>query len=480
MRMRRGLVLNLISNIMFFLSGYALHFFLGNSMPPAEYGVVGTILTVLDFEYMFVSNGARQSLASQISSGRYDIVDTVVKTIAFQFIVIAVFFCINFFGAPVFGVVFNDASLDFYFRVAGLLVIVNGLQVILLGINDGLQRFGTSALLGTFYPVAKLGTIPLILFVFQSDPVLGVEAGFTLAVLVTIAIGCVLLVANHAPFTVRKPERIRFGQIAHHTLSFSVFFIVVSLVLSFDTLIVKAVVEPSSMAGYYTGAMNFGKITYYLLQAFSTVILPVVAGLMSKGKSVEALQRIRGLLILAFAFILPISAIISASSASLLASFYSEDYAVAATALSCLSFSNFFMGMTVILNMVLNATQPSRFSDALSVISLVLVIPIFIVSASNGGITAIAVASASCTALMMLASFARIRQVVGKVMTRTAWVIICTCVVLWLLVHGIFAALDITGLLSIVVAYAVCYFAFLGALVAARILNLRELLALLK
>ena len=148
--MRRGLVLNLISNVMFFVSGYVLHYFLGNSMPPAAYGVVGTIITVLDFEYMFVSNGARQSLASQISRHKYDIADVIGKTIAFQLLVIAVFFCINFFGAPLFGIVLNDASLDFYFRVAAFLVIANGLQVILLGINDGLQRFGTSALPSAF------------------------------------------------------------------------------------------------------------------------------------------------------------------------------------------------------------------------------------------------------------------------------------------------------------------------------------------
>ena len=71
--MRRGLMLNLISNVMFFISGYALHYFLGNSMLPTAYGVVGTILTVLDFEYMFVSNGARQSLAGMISCNQYDI-----------------------------------------------------------------------------------------------------------------------------------------------------------------------------------------------------------------------------------------------------------------------------------------------------------------------------------------------------------------------------------------------------------------------
>ncbi|PJM74064.1 hypothetical protein CS006_02665 [Bifidobacterium primatium] len=473
--MRRGLVLNLISNVMFFVSGYVLHYFLGNSMPPAAYGVVGTIITVLDFEYMFVSNGARQSLASQISRHKYDIGDVIGKTILFQLLVIAVFFSINFFGAPLFGIVLNDESLDFYFRVAAFLVIANGLQVILLGINDGLQRFGTSALLSTFYPIAKLGVIPLIIFVFVDDPVLGVEVGFLLAVALTILLGCVILAANHAPLKVHRPEKVPFGEVAHHTLSFSFFFIMVSLVLSVDTLIVKAVVEPAAMAGYYTGAMNFGKIAYYLLQAFSTVILPVVAKLVAEGKMERALERIQELLLLVFVFILPIPVVISASSESLLLAFYSEGFTVAAPTLSCLALSNFFMGMTVILNMVLNSYGSSRFSDVLSIVSLVVVVPVFILSAKFGGIVAIAVASVTCTFITMAVSFIRAYRKVGRVLTKTAWLVVGSNVLLWLAVWFGFRFFSTSNLLVLGLIYAVVYVAYIGVLMACKVVSLGSL-----
>ena len=100
--MRRGLIYSLSSNVIFFVSGYVLHFFLGNTMSAINYGVVGTIITVLDFEYMFLSNGARQSLSKEISMKRYSTLSVIAKTIAFQLIVIAFFFVINFFGAPIF------------------------------------------------------------------------------------------------------------------------------------------------------------------------------------------------------------------------------------------------------------------------------------------------------------------------------------------------------------------------------------------
>ena len=497
--MRRGLVLNLISNIVFFVSGYALHFFLGNTMPPAAYGVVGTIITVLDFEYMFVSNGARQSVASEISRRRYDFRDVVGKTLTFQLIVVAFFFCVNFLGAPLFGIVLNDASLDRYFRVAAFLVVVNGLQTVLLGVNDGLQRFGTSALLSTFYPIAKLGVIPLIILVFRDDPVIGVEIGFLLAVVVTILFGCALLFARRGELREqrtlqaldggrRTPEHIPFRYVATHTLSFSFFFIMVSLVLSVDTLIVKAVVEPASMAGYYTGAMNFGKIAYYLLQAFSTIILPVVAKLVGEGRRDGAVSRTADLLLVAFVFILPICTVVSASSADLLAAFYGPSFDVASTALSCLSFSNFFMGITVILNMVLNSFGSSRFSDVLSIVSLAVVIPVFIVAARAFGITGIAVASVTCTGLAMLVTFLRVFQKVGNVMLRRTWIVLGVNATLWLIVRigfayfggiaGLGAANKGLDLLALAAVYALIYAAYLAVLFVAKVITVSQLKAL--
>lgn len=468
--MRRGLVLNLISNVMFFVSGYVLHFFLGNSMSAASYGVVGTIITVLDFEYMFVSNGARQSLSSEISRHRYDIADVIRKTTAFQSLVILAFFLLNYFGAPWFGVLFNDASLDFYFKVAGLLVIVNGLQVILLGINDGLHRFGVSAALSTFYPIAKLGTIPLIVFVFHSDPVLGVEIGFIIAVVATILLGCVLLVPVRNQLRSDGGERIAFKEVARHTLSFSFFFIVVSLVLSVDTLVVKAVVEPADMAGYYTGAMNFGKIAYYLLQAFSIIILPVVAKLIGLGDDDGAKQRIRELILLACAVILPIPVIISASSGPLLSVFYNPDFTVASSALSFLSLSNFFMGMTVVLNMVLSSYDDSRFSDVLSLVSLVVVIPLFVVAARYGGITAIAMTSMGCTTLMMLVSIWRVKKHIGSLFTSRSWGSIVGAAALWLVTALCFHVAHVDNLIVLGALYVMLYAAYMAALLVCRVL----------
>ena len=469
--MRRGLIYSLSSNVIFFVSGYVLHSFLGNTMSAINYGVVGTIITVLDFEYMFLSNGARQSLSKEISMKRYSTLSVIAKTIAFQLIVIAFFFVINFFGAPIFGYVLNDSSLDFYFRVAAFLVPANGFFVILLGINDGLRQFGISALLGVIYPIAKLSAVPLVVFPFRDKPVVGVEIGFLLALLVSIVIGIIMLVATKGRIKTKSAGPIAFSTVAKNTLSFSFFFIVVSLVLSVDTLVVKSVVRPARMAGYYTGAVNFGKIAYYLMSAFVTVILPVVSHLVGEGKKDKAVTKAREITIVSLAFILPIAVIVSASSNLLLVAFYGDEYAASAGALSCLALSNFFMGMTVMLNMVLNAHNSSHFSDVLSIASLIVVIPLFIVSARTGGITAIAMTSMICTAILMIASFIRVRHVVANVMSATAWKAVVAAVILGLCTYGIDSILPRLSLIMVAILYIAIYAVYMAVLYFAKIIT---------
>lgn len=470
--MRKGLVLNLVSNILFFVCGYVIHFFLGNTLPAAEYGIVGTIMTVLDFEYMFLSNGARQALAKEISLHRFETRDVIFKLLGFQLLIIAFFFAVNFFGAPLFGTIFKDTSIIFYFKVAAFLIPANGLFVILLGINDGLHRFSTGAIINTVYPFSKLLVIPLILFVFQSQPVLGMEVGYLSALLISIAIGLVLLIPARRQLATQNLPPIRFTEIARNTLSFSFFYIMVSLVLSMDTLVVKSVVSPAEMTGYYTGAVNLGKIPYYLVSAFCTIILPVVAKQIGQHNVDGAIKQVKDFIQIIIIAVLPIPVILSASSSVVLSTFYKPEYGQAGTALSCLAFSNFFMGMTVLLNMVLTSFVSNKFSDVLSVTSLVITIPIFIVTAKFGGITWIAVASVTCTFLAMVLSYLTLRRKTGNLLYRNTVIAIVLNMALWAGTHVLFSVFAVSNLFILAAIYALLYTCFVGALLLLKVFRI--------
>lgn len=472
--MKKGLALNLVSNILFFVTGFVIHYFMGNTLPAAEYGIVGTIMTVLDLEYLFLSNGARQALSKEISLHRHNTLSVIGMTTLFQLVIIAVFFCLDFFGSPWLSSVLNDLSLDFYLKVAAFLIIVNGLNVILLGINDGLHHFVQGAIINTVYPIAKLLTITFVMFIFTDRPVLGLEVAYISANLISILLGLIMLVPYRGELRERNAGGAwSFGAAAKNTLSFSFFFIMVSLVLSVDTLVVKAVVEPAEMAGYYTGAVNFGKIPYYLCNAFCTMILPLVARLVGKGERGKAMAQVHDFMMLIVAFVLPIAVVLSSTSSVLLVSFYSSDYAVAADALSCLAMSSFFMGLTVFFNMALTSFAASnRFSDILSIASLVIDIPVFIVSARHGGITAIAVTSMACTAVAMVLSLVALWRAAGSPFTRKAGYALAANMALWVVMRFVARAMtaaSVTNLLLVICVYGVAYLVFVGVLMACHV-----------
>lgn len=470
---RRGIIFNVISSIALFLTGYVLHFFFGKAMSATEYGLLGTIITVLDFEYMFLSNGARQSIAKAISMRQASVRDIVLKTTAFQLLVVAFFWSVNFFGAPVFANVLHSDALDFYFKAAAFLVPANGMFVLVLGVNDGLHRFTSSAVISTAYTLMKLCAIPFILFIFPNKPIFGMEMGYLTALLVATALGLLMLIPARQQMREYAAivGKLSFGDVAKSTMSFSVFFIMVSLVLSVDTLVVKAVIPNAADAGYYTGAVNMGKIAYYLVSAFCTVILPVVAKEMGQGNRRGAIKHTSDFIAAIVALILPISMIVSASASTVLKAFYNASYDAGAPALTFLSFSSFFMGMTVFFNMVHTSFASNRFSDILSIISLVVVVPIFVFAAKSGGISTIGLASACCTFVTMVASYIALVRHTGRVFSRRTWAALSGNAALWIIIFLLFRFWHTSSLVLVVAVYAVAYLLFVGIMVATHVID---------
>ena len=100
--MYKGIVFNVISSLLFVGSSYLMHFVLGYRMSPEQYGIMGSIITILDFEYLFLNNGVRQSISKEISKNKYVLHDLIVKCLLFQLLLIGILFSINFFGTEFF------------------------------------------------------------------------------------------------------------------------------------------------------------------------------------------------------------------------------------------------------------------------------------------------------------------------------------------------------------------------------------------
>ena len=94
-----GTIAHIIAKIIFVVVAYAIHMYLGKSLTPATYGQIGVAITLINTNYNFLTNGARQASSKALASGLYNEKDIVKKAFITQAIVAGLLVVINYFGA---------------------------------------------------------------------------------------------------------------------------------------------------------------------------------------------------------------------------------------------------------------------------------------------------------------------------------------------------------------------------------------------
>lgn len=354
----------------FVIGSYAMHFFLGRYLSEVEYGVVGTIITIMNFEYIFFTDGIRQGMAKSISSGKWDVRGLIRTGVLFQLLVVGLFFAGTYFGAPLIAAGLGDDSLIPYIRGLAWLLPFTGFYSLSLGILNGHKDFKNEAVIGMIYPVLKLSVIPFVLFVF-SDAVFGTEAGFLFAAVSIMLLSVWRVYAGRGQF-LKSEAKLSFGEYGKVALNYLLLFCVSTILMNLDTLILKRVSGNDEIVGYYTGVATFAKIPYFLLTAFYTVALPIVTRNYASGELRRAREAIGSMLGIILSLVLPVVTVISAAASWILMLFYKPSYRAGGPALSLLVFAIFFLGMTLVFTMILSAADKKKHIAGISVTMLLL------------------------------------------------------------------------------------------------------------
>lgn len=454
--MFKGIIWHTVGKALFLLSSYAIHFFLGKALSPAEYGIIGTIITILDFDYLFLNNGVRQSISKTLAGGMYDKRDVVLKGILFQSILLILIFTVNYFGAPVIANILGDGTLEKYIKYAALIIPFTGIYFAGLGVFNGLQIFTLEAGIVSVYPILKLAVIPLVAFVF-SNPIIGTEAGFLFAAIAICAVTLYFLVRKRRLYP-SGGQKINFCRYAKNAMSYSLLFSIVSVIMNMDTLVVKAVTGNDALVGYYTGAATFSKVPYYLLAAFYLVVLPIIAENYEKKQIEQARRSVGELMSIILALILPIVAVLCGSSYAVLSSFYKPEYAVAGPALTLLVLGIFCLGMTLVFCMIISAAGKERFTNLLAIFLLLAYAILSIFLTGQFSIIGTALANLICTVTAMFVSCRYAFKIFGKFLERKHYMIILVSAAMYLVTLGLFALLPRVKLPLLAAIYLALYF----------------------
>lgn len=357
--MYTGIILHVLNKMMFVIGSYSMHFFLGRYLSEQEYGIVGTIITIINFEYIFFTDGVRQGMSKAISVLRYDERHLIKTGVVVQLVMIGIFFTGTYLGAPIIAGLLGDSALIPYIRGVAWLLPFTGIYSLMLGILNGHKIFAAEAGIGMIYPILKLSVIPLVLFVFD-DAIIGTEMGFLFAGILTMLLS-IMAVKRNSTYFLRADEKIVLKEYMKTTCSYLLLFCVSTIMMNLDTLILKSVSGDNELVGYYTGVATFAKVPYFLLTAFYTVALPLITRNYVAKEMEQAKVAIADLMSVILCLVIPVTLVVSAASGHILTLFYRPSYIEGQNALSFLVFAIFCLGMTLVFTMILSAADKKRF-----------------------------------------------------------------------------------------------------------------------
>ena len=408
-----GLIMHIVAKMAFVLVGYSIHMYLGKSLDAAIYGSIGVIMSIININYNFLSNGARQAASHLIAAGKFNEKDLIRKSYFYQMLIAVVLAIINFVGADFIANVLQQPDLDTYIRVTAFMIPFTALYFISVGIMNGYKLLVFEALTVTIYPLMRLSIIPLVEFVCE-DAVLGTVYGFFIAAIIGCLVGNLFL-AKNIKFVEVKASYISSGEYVKQIINFLSFFLCVTIILNLDMLFVNALVVEGEQVGYYTGATNLSKVTYYLLSAIYLVALPVVTSAYSNRDFEKCKETINGLLMLICGLILPIVAIAGPLCGNLMVVFYKEEYRSAEFATGLLMVSQFLLGLFVIYNVLICSTKNKKYSVVLGIIMVLLDSVLCLILVPRYSINGAAIASLLTNCIGAFVSGCKTKKIFGSI-----------------------------------------------------------------
>ncbi len=369
--MRKGIIYHTISKVAVILSAYILHFFLGKMMTVEEYGIVGMIINLTNFYYLFLTNGVRQSISKQMSEEMYSNREIVRKGMTIQIVFGVGLGIVNYLFAPLVANAFGNPALAVYFEMTSFLVPLTALYFGFTGALNGMKLFLLEGIVMIVYPMVRLSAIPFT-GVFPEAKPIGTVIGFILGSLVAAVLAIIFSYRNKkinfSPLPVKK---ITYKESTKEALHFMFLFAGVTVLLNLHMLLLTFIKGSEELTGYYTAINNFSLVPYYLVSAVYLVILPFVTESYAKGDSKAAVKMISKNLYYLSIVVLPIVILIAASSETLLGNFYNEQYTVAASSLTILVFGIFFLSLFVVFTVCLNGVNKHKITNLLSALLVV-------------------------------------------------------------------------------------------------------------
>ncbi|MEA1927124.1 MAG: oligosaccharide flippase family protein [Candidatus Auribacterota bacterium] len=440
MRMGQGTVYLMLAEVMFILSGWAIHVGSKRILGLEDYGTLGILLSLLTLYRIFLATGVNRAVSRYISRDPGQANSVRRQALKLQ-IALGIGFCIVvWLAAPFLARIWRDDAFIGYIRLTGFFLPVFGIYSVYRGTLNGFTLFGREARVSIIYSLLKVALVFVLIFLFGSwwsGKLYGAVSGYLAAI-----IGATILARALCPTMkiIEGGDTFPITRIVRFAFPVVLFSFIISLIQHLDLYFVRAMVkeDPGLASGYYTCAQQFARIPYMLLYALSLTIFPKIAAGTASGDNDEIVagmigKALRGGLLL----VLPIAALIGGGAGPLIGWIYGADSVAGGGALQFLIFGQTLLALLMVLTTIIMAQGRPWVSFLIVVGTLLLdallnylLIPIYGINGIIGAAIATTLASAAgmiCAGLIVYHRFHVLFPPLSsiKIIIASALVLVC-------------------------------------------------------
>ena len=393
-----------LSEIVYNLSAYVIHSFMGRLLGPADYGRYGIVITLTTMIVVLIGQGVPTAMAkylSEIFETKPGLIPVIKKqTVKIQFFLIGGVTIIFFLLSPVISQILGDKTLTPLFQLSSLVIPAFALASFYFYYYTGLHRFNIQAALKTSRAVARIVFILGLAWFLKSRGMAlqGAIVGYILAPL------SIFFEANlYDPFKKLKAEGFfDWRKLLNYAWPMTLFLIAYEFLITIDLYLVKGILRNDYLTGIYNGAITVGRIPYFLFYALTIIILPAVSKSTSSNNHAETKRLISQSLRLMVMFLIPAAILMAVFSRPIIKIFYSTKYIAAAEPMSILMAGVAFLTVFYVLAFALNGAGKVKVPMAISFFGLAMNIILSYVFIKKYALTG-AAAATSITSFVIMA-----------------------------------------------------------------------------
>lgn len=319
--MGKGTFYLLIAEVVFVISGWAIHIGAGRILGREYYGIFVILLSLLTLYRIFLQTGVNRAVSRYTSEepARARLIRR--QALKLQLSAGIFFGVLVWLAARPLAQIWQKEELIGYIRLTALFLPVFGVYSVYRGSLNGQKLFDREARISIFYSLLKVIFLFTLIHLF-ADRVVGAVGGYLLAVIAA------LLMARGScpPADLDETDTFPISRIVSFAVPVVLLSFSVSLIQSLDLFFLRALAGKQvadQYTSFYGCAQQFAKIPYMILYALSLTLFPTIAAHASRaGREGITADTIRRALRAGLLISLPAAALIGGSARELIGWIY--------------------------------------------------------------------------------------------------------------------------------------------------------------